>query len=197
VRLRLPGEIDRVVLQQIVRVVPEFRRDLGMAVASLLPPENVGTANLSAHLLAREPSLWKTLTVPGFAALIKTCNLAVAVVSGVTRTQAEDLDEAMREGTAAYCGALEVDRTMSMHRTLFPDVDRYHVVGAELRLRYSAASRTIDEANDEPLDEPLNTWLDEGLFSTVVWEEDKAQSIVEEREAALIMEAWLRDQRES
>ncbi len=193
----IPGEIDRVVLGQIVRVVPEFRRSLGVAVASLFPPESIGTADLSAHLLVKEPPLWKTFTVPGLAALIKTRNLAVAVISGVTRTQAADLDEAMREGTTAYCGALELDLTLSMHRTLFPEVDRYHVVGAELRLRYSAANRAIDETNNEPWDESLRAWLDEGLFRTVVWEEDEAQSAAEEQEAELIMEAWLRDQRGS
>ncbi len=190
----VPGEIDRAVLGQLVRVVPEFRRDIGVAVASLLPPKGAGAADLSARLLAREPALWKTFTVPGLAALIKTRNLAVAVVSGVTQTQSADLDEAMREGMAAYCGAMELDRTLSMHSSLFPEEDRYHVVGAELRLRYSAASRAIADANNEPLDEPLNTWLDEGLFRTVVWEEDEAQSAAEEREAALIMDAWLRDQ---
>lgn len=191
----MPGEIDRVVLGQIVRVTPEFRRDLGVAVASLYPPTGVSTADISAHLLAKRHSLWKTFTVPGLAALLKTRNLAVAVVSGVTKAQAADLDEAIREGTSAYCGALELDRALSMHRAVIPDVDRYHVVGGELRLRYSAVDRTIDEANNESLDEPLNTWLDEGLFRTVVWEEDKEQSAAEEREAALIMEAWLRDER--
>ncbi|MEO3806063.1 hypothetical protein [Nonomuraea sp. B1E8] len=193
--LIMPGEIDHTVLGQIVRVVPEFRRDLGIAVASLFPPRGVSPADLSAHLLAGRPSLWKTFTVPGLATLIKTHNLAVAVVTGVTQTQAANLDEAIREEASAYCGALELDRTLSMHRSLFAEDDRYHVVDSELRLRYSAFSRAVDEANDESLDEPLNKWLDEGFFRTVVWEEDKTRSAAEGREAALIMEAWLRDER--
>lgn len=189
----IPGEIDRAVLGQVVRVVPEYRRDLGMAVASFFPPNNIGSADISVHLLLREPALWKTFTVPGLASLVSSRNLAVTVISGVTREQAADLDEALRGETAAYRGAVELDRTMSMHRSLFPEVDRYHVVGAELRLRYSAVSRATAEANDEDLDEPLNDWLDEDLFRTVVWEEDEEQSSAEERDAELIMEAWLRD----
>lgn len=191
----VPDEIDRAVLSQVVRVVPEYRRDLGVAISSLFLPDDIGIADTPARLLAigRKPSLWKTLTLPGLDAQLRSHLLAVAVVAGITREQAADLDEVMREKTGAYLGAVEVDRAVPLHDRLFPKEDRYHVVGAELRLRYSASDRATAEANGEDLDEPLERWLDENLFDTVVWEEDTERSEAEEREAAMIM-AWLRDQ---
>jgi hypothetical protein len=192
----IAGEIDRVVLGQVVRVVPEYRRDLRVAVASLVPPDGVGARDVSAQLLLRETALWKTVTVPGLASLIRSCNVAVAVavVDAVTREQAADLDEAMREDKAAYFGAVELDRTLAMQKLLFPEKGRYHMVGNELRLQYSAGSRYLAEANGEDLDEPLEEWLEEDLFRSVEWEEDEEQSAAEEYEATMIMEAWLRDQ---
>lgn len=193
----LPGQIDRDVLTQVSRVVPEYRRDLGMAVASLLFDGNgVAVADLAAHFLAREPALWKSLTVPGLTTLIRSCNLAVATVSGLREEQAADLHEAMREAVTSYLGYVEVDRNLPLHKRLIPVHDDYHVVGAELRLVYSAARRALDEANGEDLEAPLDEWRQRGLFSRVEWEEDLEQSAAEQKEASMIMEAWLNAQSE-
>ncbi|OBQ50450.1 hypothetical protein A4U61_09580 [Streptomyces sp. H-KF8] len=191
----LPGQIDRDVLTQVSRVVPEYRRDLGMAVASLLFDGNgVAVVDLAAHFLAREPALWKSLTVPGLTTLIRSCNLAVATVSGLSEEQAADLHEAMREAVTSYLGYVEVDRNLPLHERLLPVHDDYHVVGAELRLVYSAARRALDEANGEDLEAPLDEWRQRGLFSCVEWEEDLEQSAAEQKEASMIMEAWLNAQ---
>ncbi|MFJ8360323.1 hypothetical protein [Streptomyces sp. NPDC093984] len=193
----LPGQIDRDVLTQVSRVVPEYRRDLGVAVASLLFDGNgVAAADLAAHFLAREPALWKSLTVPGLTTLIRSCNLAVATVSGLSEEQAADLHEAMREAVTSYLGYVEVDRNLPLHERFLPEHDDYHVVGAELRLVYSAAKRALDEANGEDLEAPLDEWRQRGLFSRVAWEEDLEQSASEQKEASMIMEAWLNAQSE-
>ncbi|MFC0037672.1 hypothetical protein [Actinomadura rayongensis] len=188
----MPGDIDWEVLRQVVRVVPEYRRDLGVAVASFYPPSGVGARDVAAHLLAREPALWKTFTIPGLATLIGSRNLAVAVVAGVTRDQAADIDEAMRKEAAAYLGSVELDRTMPM-QCLFPTKDRYHLVDGELRLRYSVSEMVDAEANSEDLDERLEEWRERELFRTVVWEENAEQSAVDEHEAAMIIGAWLQE----
>ncbi|MBO2457278.1 hypothetical protein [Actinomadura violacea] len=190
----MPGDIDRDVLAQASRVVPEFRRDLRVAVASLIPPRTIRVDDITAHLLAREPALWKTFTVPGLSALIRSRNLAVATVSGLTQGQMADLDTVLKEETNTYLGGIELDRDLDMHRRLFPEHDRYHVLGGELRLVYSAQSRYTAEANGEDLDKPLNEWLGTGLFKSVAWEEDTDQSETEEREAAMMIEAFLRNQ---
>ncbi|MDX3760101.1 hypothetical protein [Streptomyces sp. AK02-04a] len=193
----LPGQIDRDVLTQVSRVVPEYRRDLGVAIASLLFDDNgVAVADLAAHFLAREPTLWKSLTVPGLTTLIRSCNLAVATVSGLNEEQAANLHEAMREVVTSYLGYVEVDRKLPLHGRLLPEHDEYHVVGAELRLVYSAARRALDEANGEDLEAPLDEWRQRGLFNCVEWEEDLEQSAAEQKEASMIMEAWLNAQSE-
>lgn len=193
----LPGQIDRDVLAQVSRVVPEYRRDLGVAIASLFFGGNgVAAADLAAHFLAREPALWKTLTVPGLTTLIKSCNLAVSTVSGLSEEQVADLDAAMRETVASYLGCVEVDRNLPLHKRLLPARDDYHVAGAELRLVYSAARRVLDEANGEDLEAPLNEWRQRGLFRSVKWEEDLEQSAAEEKEASMLIQAWLNAQSE-
>lgn len=190
----MPGDIDRDVLAQAVRVIPEFRRDLGVAVASVLPPSEMRVDDIAARLLVREPALWKTFTVPGLASLIRSRNLAVATVSGLNRQQMVDLDAALREESETYLGGIEFDRDLDMQRQLFPGRDRYHVVGAELRLVYTAMSRYTAEANGEDLDEPLDEWLDTDLFESVAWEENEEESEAEERVATMAFEAWLRSQ---
>ncbi len=168
-----------------------------MAVASLFFDGNgAAPADLAARFLAREPALWKSLTVPGLTTLIRSCNLAVATVSGLSEEQAADLHEAMREAVASYLGYVEVDKKLPLHEQLLPEHDDYHVVGAELRLVYSAAKRALDEANGEDLEAPLNEWRQGGLFSSVEWEEDLEQSAVEQKEASMIIEAWLNAQSE-
>ncbi|MEU4150473.1 hypothetical protein [Streptomyces sp. NPDC026659] len=193
----LPGQIDRDVLTQVSRVVPEYRRDLGMAVASLFfDGDGVAPADFAAHFLAREPSLWKSLTVPGLTTLIRSCNLAAATVSGLSEEQAADLHAAMRESVTSYHGYVEVDRNLPLHERLLPQHDEYHVVGSELRLVYSAAKRALDEANGEDLEAPLDEWRQIGLFRSVEWEEDLERSAVEQKEAAMFIEAWLNAQPE-
>ncbi|MFE1229870.1 hypothetical protein [Streptomyces sp. NPDC058745] len=193
----LPGQIDRDVLTQVSRVVPEYRRDLGVAIASLLFNDNgVAVADLAAHFLAREPALWKTLTVPGLTTLIKSFNLAVSTISGLSEEQAADLDAAMRETVSSYLGCVEVDRNLPLHDRLLPPYDDYHVVGAELRLVFSAARRLQDEANGEDFEAPLNEWRERELFRAVTWEEDLEQSAVEEKEASMLIQAWLNAQPE-
>ncbi|MET8498861.1 hypothetical protein [Streptomyces microflavus] len=193
----MPGQIDRDVLTQVSRVVSEYRRDLRVAISSLLfNDRGAAVADLAAHFLAREPALWKTLTVPGLTTLIKTLNLAVSTVSGLSEEQAADLDAAMRETVASYLGCVEVDRKLPLHERLLPGYDDYHLCGAELRLVYSAAKRLLDEANGEDPEAPLNEWRERGLFRTVVWEEDLDRSAVEEEEASALMQAWLNAQPE-
>ncbi|WP_431951207.1 hypothetical protein [Actinacidiphila sp. bgisy167] len=193
----LPEQIDRVVLTQLSRVVPEYRRDLGVAIASLFfNGGGVSAADLAAHFLAREPALWKSLTVPGLTTLIEDCNLAVSTVSGLSEEQAVDLHETMREEAPSYLGCVEVDRNLPLHKRLLPARGDYHVVGAELRLVYSAARRALDEANGENLEVPLDKWRERGLFRSVEWEEDLEQSAAEEREASMFIEAWLNAQSE-
>ncbi|MFF7678285.1 hypothetical protein [Actinacidiphila glaucinigra] len=193
----LPGQIDRDVLTQVSRVVPEYRRDLGVAVASLFFNGNgIAAADLAAHFLAREPALWKTLTVPGLTTLINSCNLAVSTVSGLSEEQAADLDAAMRETVSSYLGCVEVDRNLPLHKRLLPEHDDYHVADAELRLVYSAARRVLDEVNGEDLEAPLDEWRQRGLFRSVKWEEDLEQSAAEEKEASMFLHAWLNAQPE-
>ncbi|MFK0233484.1 hypothetical protein [Streptomyces vinaceus] len=193
----LPGQIDRDVLTQISRVVPEYRRDVGVAVASLFfNGQGVTAADIAAHFLAREPALWKTLTVPGLSTLIGSYNLAVSTVSGLSSEQVKDLHEAVSESVTSYLGCVEVDRKLPLHDQLLPPSDDYHVVGSELRLVYSAARRIVDEANGEDLDAPLNEWREVGLFRSVEWEEDLQQSATEEQEASMLIEAWLNAQPE-
>ncbi|MEU1422676.1 hypothetical protein [Kitasatospora sp. NPDC005751] len=191
----IPGQIDRAVLTQSTRIAPEYRRDLGVAVASLSPgpafAAGATPGDIAAHLLARTPPLWKSLTVPGLTALIRSRNLAVSTVTGLTAGQLGDLDELMRAETPGYLGGVELDRALPMQRELLPQCDQYHVVGAELRLVYTAASRYLDEANDEDLDRPPAQWRDTGLFRTVVWEEDTRRSEAEEAEAAFLLRDWL------
>ncbi|MEU7078853.1 hypothetical protein ACFWZS_26880 [[Kitasatospora] papulosa] len=193
----VPGQIDRDVLTQVSRVVSEYRRDLRVAISSLLfNDRGVSVADLAAHFLAREPALWKTLTVPGLTTLIKSLNLAVSTVSGLSEEQAADLDAAMRETVSSYLGCVEVDKKLPLHERLLPGHDDYHVCGAELRLVYSAARRLLDEANGEDPEAPLNEWRERGLFRAVVWEEDLDRSAAEEKEASVLMRAWLNVQSE-
>lgn len=192
----LPGQADRVVLAQALRVVPEYRRDLGVAVASLLIPKDITVADVAAHLLARSPALWKTFTVPGLITILRSRNVAIVAVSGITAEQASDLDEVMRREATTYLGGIEIDWDLRMHSTLFPAREQYHLVGSELRLRYSAESRAIAEANGEDLGAPLEEWLEEELFESVVWEEDKVQSSLDEYYAGLIVRKFLEDSAE-
>ncbi|MFE2723644.1 hypothetical protein [Kitasatospora sp. NPDC059327] len=193
----ISGQIDRSVLARSTRIAPEYRRDLGVAVASLVlgPALDVGAtaADIAAHLLARAPSLWKSVTVPGLTALLCARNIAVSTVTGLSTEQIADLDELMRAEVPSYLGGVELDRTLPIQEQLFPEYDQYHVVGAELRLVHSAESRYIAEAEGLDLDEPLEEWRRTGLFRTVTWEEDTRQSAEEEQVALYLLQDWLGD----
>ncbi|MFD9067611.1 hypothetical protein ACFVZ3_39545 [Kitasatospora purpeofusca] len=193
-KLLFPGHLQREVMTQLVRVVPEYRRDVGVAVASLVVhsvlDRGAGPADIAAHILAREPGLWKTFTVPGLTTLLGSVNLAVATVTGMGQEQVRDLHEIMQAEVSSYLGSVELDRSLPMHRRLLPGRDQFRVVGAELRLKYSAESRYIAQINGDDLDEPLDEWRERGLFRSVVREEDVAQSAAEEQAAASLLQAW-------
>ncbi|MFE2412781.1 hypothetical protein ACFXDE_31030 [Kitasatospora sp. NPDC059408] len=199
-KLLFPGHLQREVMTQLVRVVPEYRRDVGVAVASLVVygvlGRGVRPADIAAHILAREPGLWKTFTVPGLTTLVDSVNLAVATVTGMGQEQVRDLHEVMQAEVPSYLGGVELDRSLPMHRRLLPEQDQFHVVGAELRLKYSAESRYIAQTNGDDLDEPLDEWRERGLFRSVVWEEDVARSTAEEQAAASLLRAWRNAQSE-
>ncbi|MFJ8474996.1 hypothetical protein [Kitasatospora sp. NPDC094011] len=193
-KLRFPGHLQREVMTQLVRVVPEFRRDIGVAVASLaiygVLGQGVRSADIAAHVLARDPGLWKTFTVPGLTTLVDSVNLAVATVTGMREEQVRDLHEVMQTEVPSYLGGVELDWSLPMHRRLLPERDQFRVVGAELRLKYSAASRYTAQINGDDLDEPLDEWRERGLFRSVAWEEDVAQSTADEQAAASLVRAW-------
>ncbi|QES48874.1 hypothetical protein DEJ50_14660 [Streptomyces venezuelae] len=186
-----PGQIDREVLARLLRVIPEHRRDLGVAIASVCHPQlyasGVRAVDLAAHLLAREPALWKTFTIPGLAAVLKETNLAVCAVSGLRPEQAGDLDDVLREEFEAYVGGVERDDGLWLHREVFPGHDRYRVVGAGLRLCYSEGDLAYGRIDQDDWDREPARWRTTGLFQDVAWEEDEARSAADEAEAAELL----------
>ncbi|MFF7453509.1 hypothetical protein [Kitasatospora sp. NPDC008115] len=121
-KLLFPGHLQREVMTQLLRVVPEYRRDTGVAVASLaiygVLGQGAKSADIAAHILAREPDLWKTFTVPGLTTLLDSVNLAVATVTGLGQDQVGDLHEVMQVEVSSYLGGVELDRSIPMHRRL-------------------------------------------------------------------------------
>ncbi|WKX16254.1 HNH endonuclease signature motif containing protein [Streptomyces sp. NL15-2K] len=169
----IPEQIERELFAQILRVVPEFRRDVRVAVYSM-PLTRVAKSgvivpsDVAVGILAAKRDLWKTLAVPEMTTLIHYKNVAIAKVEGVSIQQADDLHSVMKEVSSSYAGAVEVDLELDAHRLIYEDVARYRLVQSDLRLLWSELERAL---SGDDIDDKLSEWEASGLFGQVSWED--------------------------
>ncbi|MFB6749367.1 hypothetical protein ACFCX6_00330 [Streptomyces sp. NPDC056353] len=166
-----PG-VERELFTQIHRVVPEFRRDVRVAIYSLslrgVAKDGVVVPNeVAVGILAGRPDLWKTIAIPEMSTLIRYKNIAYAKVEGMSLQQANDLHAAMKEISSGYVGAVEVDLALETHRLLYGDAPRYRLMQSDLRLLWSAAERAL---SGDDLEDMITEWEASGLFGQVSWE---------------------------
>lgn len=193
--LVIPRQIEREVFTQVLRVIPEFRRDVRVAVYSipqfwLAEDGSIHPSDIAAQVLAGKPSLWKTMAVPAMATAIRHKNLAVARVEGISLHQAADLHAAVKEISSSYLGAVETDLDLEVHRRLYSFSTRYRLVGSDLHLLWSEMERAM--AGDD-IEDKIGEWVESGLFCSVDWEEGPGPHDAEILELGHAFTQWLRD----
>ncbi|MFB7577175.1 HNH endonuclease signature motif containing protein [Streptomyces sp. NPDC056165] len=189
----MPGQIERELFTQIIRVVPEFRRDIRAAVysMSLRSFANNGVIvpdDAAVEILAANPDLWKTFAVPEMATFIRYKNVAVAKVSGVSIQQASDLHAAMKEASPSYVGAVEVDPDLASHCQVYESSPRYRIVQSDLRLLWSELERAL---SGDDVEDKIGEWEESGLFRRVTWEDGPGPHDAEIQELGHAFIRWL------
>lgn len=192
-----PDQSQNAVIQELLRVVPEFRRNLLIAVADLpryqLKGSGLSTAAIAARVISAKPEQWKTLSIPRLVTLMNTTEISLVVVRGLLPDQAQDLHDLLSSSASLpYLGAVEIVPSDSVHESLYSLPSLYRLLGADLRLLYSAAECGSDWDN-RPYDR-LEEWQRSGLFQEVGWEEDEKRSAEDEAFAVETFEGWLRSQ---
>ncbi|MGW7578028.1 hypothetical protein [Streptomyces sp. NPDC054765] len=192
-----PGQIQRETFRQLIRVVPESRRDLTVAVGTIFThsglaaglPKPVDTA---AALLGGAPKVWSTHSIDGLGTLLADVEVAFALVRGVRRGQLDDLHQALLDESESYLGAVEVNFRCPMHQRVYEVNPRYRLVESDLRLLYSAREYygELGDWDHRPHD-LLNEWEEEEIFKGVSWEEDKEQSAIDLRQAEDEVSEWM------
>jgi hypothetical protein len=188
----VPGQLERETFPQLLRVVPQYRRDVRIGMHSLHLP-GVDTADVALRIVAGRPTLWKTISVPALDTMLSSTNIAVMVVQGIQLAQAQALHEILSDEVTSYQGTLQLDPDSELHHLLYlhEHPARYRIVEAELRLLYSAV-RCGPGWDDRPHD-VLAEWQEWSLFERVTWEEDAAQSAEDRNIANGIVDDFLRD----
>ena len=195
--LRLqPDQSQNAVVRGLLRVVPEFRRDLLVAAVADLPTyqlkeAGLSTAAIAARMISAKPEQWKTLSLPRLVTLMKSTEISLVVVRRLSPDQAQDLHDLLSsDDSLPYLGAVEIVPGDSVHEGLYSAPPHYRLLGSSLHLLYSAADYgpTWDQRPHDRLEE----WQQGGLFQEVEWEEDQKQSAEDEAFAAEAMEGWLR-----
>lgn len=191
-----PGQIQRETFRQLMRVVPEFRRDLTVAVGNLVTHSGLTglpkPLDIAAAHLAGEPKVWSTHSINALGTLLADVEVAFALVRGVRRGQLDDLHQALLAESESYLGAVEVNLQRPTHRHFYGVSPRYRLVEADLRLLYSAKEYYGELGDwDHRPRELLDEWESEEIFRSVAWEEDKEQSAADERQAEEEVSGWL------
>ncbi|MGV9353285.1 HNH endonuclease [Streptomyces misionensis] len=189
----IPGQIERELFGQILRVVPEFRRDVRVAVFSLPLGEFakngiVAPNAVAVDMLTSKPELWKTLAIPEMATFIRYKNVAIAKVEGVSIQQATDLHAVMKEASRSYVGAVEVDLESTTHRRAYEGSPRYRLVQSDLRLLWSELERAV---SGDDIEDRLSEWEAVGLFRRVSWEDGPGPHDAEIRDLGNQFIQWL------
>ncbi|WP_405985258.1 HNH endonuclease [Streptomyces sp. NBC_00872] len=191
-----PGQIQRETFRQLMRVVPEFRRDLTVAVGTLFTHSGLTglpkPLDIAAAHLAGEPKVWSTHSISGLGTLLAHVEVAFALVRGVRRGQLDDLHQALLAGSESYLGAVEVNLRRPTHQYFYDASPRYRLIEADLRLLYSAQEYYGELGDwDHRPHELLDEWESEQIFKSVAWEEDKEQSAADERQAEEETSEWM------
>ncbi|MFD8633447.1 hypothetical protein [Streptomyces sp. NPDC059533] len=191
-----PGQIERETFRQLMRVVPEFRRDLTVAVGNIFIHSGLTglpkALDIAVALLAGAPKVWSTHSIDGLGTLMADVEVAFALVRGVRRDQLDDLHQALLAESESYLGAVEVNLRRPTHQHFYGASPRYRLIEADLRLLYSAREYYGELGDwDHRPHELLDEWESEGIFKSVAWEEDKQQSAADERQAEEELSEWM------
>ncbi|WP_156370637.1 hypothetical protein [Nocardia arizonensis] len=188
----VPMQIEKEVFRRLLRVVPEYRRELTVTAAFSLTAMALQQTRLSPAKIALEAfdgaSLWKAMSVPAFDNMIRQYNVAAVVISGLTIPQGQDLHDLFRRDVEWYLGALEYVADKPIHRRLYEFPTSYKILETDLHILYSAADSAFSD--DELPDDLIDDWTHTGLFRTVEWEEDLERSERDEAEARQILEMY-------
>jgi hypothetical protein len=176
--------------------VPEFRRDLTVAMGTLFTHSGLTglpkPLDIAAAHLAGEPKVWSTHSINGLGTLLADVEVAFALVHGVRRGQLDDLHQALLAESESYLGAVEVNLRRPTHQHFYGVSPRYRLIEADLRLLYSAKEYYGELGDwDHRPHELLDEWESEEIFKSVAWEEDKEQSAADERQAEEEVSGWL------
>jgi hypothetical protein len=188
----MPLQIEEEVFRNLLRVVPEYRRELTATAACILSARTLqqtrlSTAEIALRVLGKA-GLWKAMSVPAFDNMIRQYAVAVVVVSGLTVSQRQDLHDLLRRDVKWYLGAFEYAPDQPIHRSLYEFPPRYRIVETDLQILYSAADAAFSD--DALPDDLIDDWMHTGLFGTVEWEEDLERSEHDEAQARQILEMF-------
>lgn len=188
-----PGQAEQPTFRQLQRVVPEFRRELSVAVGHLLPPDRPSCStpyDLAFALLSAEAKPRRTFTATSMASLLQCSHVVFAIVRELSFDQATALHEALTEREPAYRGWVQVVAADDVHRQVYGLRAGYRMVERDLHLLYSPA---LESAGLEERDlAAVDGWTESGLFDTVDWAVDLELEEAAKAEAESFLDAFYR-----
>ncbi|HEY1177302.1 MAG TPA: hypothetical protein VGF17_14195 [Phytomonospora sp.] len=111
------------------------------------------------------------------ATLVQTTPIVYASITGLRESDLDFLHDDLLDRSTAYLGFLSLDDRLPAHVEFYGGFPQYRVLGAELRLLYSAAEYSPEFGiEDTRPSDALAEWRDAGMFSRVDWEEDEEHS---------------------
>lgn len=184
----VPGQLERETFRQLVRVLPEIRRDITVGVHSLatftLTSQGMSPTDLSAALLGGSPKVWASHSIDAWETVLRTREIAFACVRGIRQGDLADLHHELLSHSDSYLGALQVRVERPLHKFLYGESPTFRIAGTDLRLLYSAREYSEKYGIEDQRDHGRpSEW--EGLegFRSVSWEEDEQQSAEDLRQA--------------
>ncbi|MGW3421320.1 HNH endonuclease signature motif containing protein [Streptomyces phaeochromogenes] len=184
----VPGQLERETFRQLMRVVPEIRRDITIGVQSLatstLTSHGMSPIDLAAELLGGSPKVWSSHSIDAWGTMLRTKEMAFACVRGIRQGDLTDLHHELLSHSDSYLGALQVRTERPLHKFLYGEPPGFRIAGADLRLLYSAREYSEEYGIEDQRDhDRLSEWEDAEGFRSVSWEEDEEQSAEDLRQA--------------
>ncbi|MEV6701617.1 hypothetical protein AB0M68_31410 [Streptomyces sp. NPDC051453] len=183
-----PGQLERETFRQLMRVVPEIRRDITISVRSIAAPllasQGMSFTDLSAELLGGSPKVWSSHSIDAWGTVLRTKEMAFACVRGLRQGDLTDLHHELLNHSVNYLGAVQVHTERPMHELLYGASPGFRIAGTDLRLLYSAREYSEEYGIEDQRDhDRLSEWASAESFRSVSWEEDEEQSAEDLRQA--------------
>jgi hypothetical protein len=162
----------RLVFEALMDCIPSERRDVFIRRGDMpiwdIGPSIKTVTGLAGRIFDNSREIWSTLAEDTLAEALRSVNVWVLAVEGLSPAEAVCVDSRLRQSDG-YLGAIEVYLGNASHWVIYDRklVAAYRLYANELRIL--EISKQLDpEARDESR---IKQWADTGLFNRVIWED--------------------------